>query len=87
MRFSVLAATAAALLGASVSAHEHHHRRHHHARDYKASTSAAAAVLTTDSHKTCGCTTWYSTFYGEETCKFAPRYRLASSTNCLIFDD
>ncbi|KAI9764527.1 MAG: hypothetical protein M1840_008353 [Geoglossum simile] len=71
MRFSVLAAAAAALLGTSASAHQHNHRRHGlNARNYKAPSSSyttAAPALTSAAPTTCGCTTWYSTFYGEET--------------------
>ena len=70
MKASFIALLGSALLG-STAAGSFHERRHAHAllhakKDYSIATSA------TPENEACGCTTIWSTWYGEATCEFVP---------------
>jgi len=72
MKATVLAVAAAIVTGV---AGEHHARRHAHGHLHHAQMEAKRSlVLTTAAspNATCGCTTIYSTFYGEPTLYFPP---------------
>ncbi|KAL7629374.1 hypothetical protein AAE478_000894 [Parahypoxylon ruwenzoriense] len=70
---ATVAVAAAAALASSVNAGSVHHRHAHDA-------FRAAALEKKDNNATCGCTTIYSTYYGEATLSFPPAPPVPTTT-------